>query len=224
MSSGKLIVVDGTDGSGKATQTKLLVEKLKKENYDVEIIDFPRYGEKSAFLIEEYLNGKFGSAKETGPYVPSIFYACDRYVASMKIKEWLKQGKIVIANRYVASSMAHQGGKIEDKEERDTFLEWLEDLEFNIFKIPKPTANIILYVPPEIGQKLVDKKGHRDYVNGSKRDLHEEDLEHLKDATKTYRTLIEKYNWIVIECAPDNKLKTIEEIQKLLWDKAKDLL
>lgn len=224
MSEGKLIVIDGTDGSGKATQTKLLVKNLKKQGYNVEMIHFPRYGEKSSFLVEQYLNGKYGSAKGVGPYVPSIFYACDRYAASFKIKEWLKQGKIIIADRYVASSMAHQGGKVKDKEERDKFLGWLENLEFNTFKIPKPDANIILYMPPEICQKLVDKKGYREYVKGNKRDLHEEDLEHLKDTTETYKYLIEKYNWIIIDCAPEGKLKTIDDISEEILKKVKNFL
>ncbi len=107
MKRGKLIVIDGTDGSGKATQTNLLVEKLKQKNYDVEIADFPQYGLRSSALVEDYLNGKFGTAKEVGPYRASIFYACDRYAASFKIKKWLEQRRIVICNRYVSANQGH---------------------------------------------------------------------------------------------------------------------
>jgi len=224
MPMGKFIVIDGTDGSGKATQTKLLVEKLKKEGYDIKVADFPQYGQRSAVLVEDYLNGKFGDAKSVGPYRASIFYACDRYAASFKIRKWLDEGKIVICNRYVSSNMGHQAGKIRDLAERDKFLGWLEDLEYNIFEIPKPDVNILLYMPPEIGQKLVDKKGHRDYVGGKKRDIHEADLEHLKEAAEAYKYVAEKYNWVVIDCAPDGELKTIEEIHKIVLDKIKSLI
>ncbi len=214
---GKFIVIDGTDGSGKATQTKLLVEKLEKANYPVKMIDFPQYGQKCAGLVEEYLNGKYGSALEVGPYRASIFYACDRYAAAPQINEWLKQGNLVISNRYVSSNMGHQAGKIADLIERDKFLEWLFNLEYNIFGIPTPDLNILLYLPPEIGQQLVDKKGSRDYVGGQKRDIHEADLQHLPDAAKAYKYVADKYNWITIDCAPDNQLLGIEDVHNLLW-------
>jgi len=220
---GKLIVIDGTDGSGKATQTKLLVEMLKKEGKQVEYVDFPRYGQKSAALVEEYLNGKFGIADEVGPYRASIFYAVDRYAASFELKKWLSEGKIVIANRYVSSNMGHQAGKIKDKKERKKFLKWLEELEYNIFGIPRPDINVLLYIPPEIGQKLVEQKGHRDYI-GDKKDIHEADIQHLKNAAEAYKYVAKRYKWIIIDCAPKNKLKTIEEIHEILWNKIKELI
>jgi dTMP kinase len=102
---GKFIVIDGTDGSGKATQTELLVKRLEAEGYAVVMADFPRYGERSAMLVEDYLNGKFGSAQEVGPYRGSIFFACDRYAASFQIKQWLEEGKLIISNRYVSANM-----------------------------------------------------------------------------------------------------------------------
>jgi len=222
--SGKFIVIDGTDGSGKATQTKILVAKLKKEKFQVKMIDFPQYGQKSAGLVEEYLNGKFGNANQVGPYRASIFYACDRYAAAPKIKKWLEQNNIVIANRYVSSNMGHQAGKIKDLIEREKFLNWLFDLEFNIFNIPRPDLNILLYLPPKIGQRLVDKKGSRDYIGGQKRDIHEADLQHLMDAAQAYKYVAEKYNWLTIDCAPDNKLLSIDKINDLLWQEIKKFL
>jgi dTMP kinase len=221
---GKLIVIDGTDGSGKATQTKILAEKLRKEGHSVEFIDFPQYGQKSAALVEEYLNGKFGSEKEVGPYRASIFYACDRYAASFRISKWLSEGRIVIANRYTSSNMGHQAGKIKDANERDKFLSWLEDLEFNIFGIPWPDINILLYMPPEIGQRLVDKKGYREYVGGKKRDIHESDLNHLKNAAAAYKYCAKKYNWLVIDCAPNGSLREINDISNEVFEKVKCLL
>ena len=215
---GKFVVIDGTDGSGKATQTNLLVDKLKKEGHQVEMADFPQYGAKSAGLVEEYLNGKYGSAKEVGPYRASIFYACDRYDASFKIKQWLSQGKVVITNRYVASNMAHQGGKITDLQERKNYFDWIQKLEYEIFAIPKPDINIILHVDARIAQKLVDNKGYRDYVNGSKRDLHEADLQHLRDAEKIYLEIANNYSGFkLIECVQDGKIMSREQIHEQLW-------
>lgn len=219
---GKLIVIDGTDGSGKKTQTDLLIERLKKEGYDTVFFDFPRYGEKSAALVEEYLNGKFGSAKEVGPYKASIFYACDRYAASFEMKKAIESGKIVVCNRYVSSNMGHQAGKIQDKTERDKFLEWLSHLEFGIFEIPKPDINLLLFVSPEIGQALVDKKGHRDYVGGQKRDIHEADLQHLKEASEAYAYVAKKYGWTTIDCTKKREILGINEIHELVWDSIKN--
>ena len=156
---GKFIVIDGTDGSGKATQTEKLVDRLRAEEYSVFMLDFPQYGERSAALVEDYLNGKFGTAEEVGPYRASIFYACDRFAASKKIKERLERGEVVVSNRYVSANMGHQAGKIADPLERDNFLEWLESLEYDIFGIPRPDCQILLYADPVIAQKLVDKKG-----------------------------------------------------------------
>jgi len=221
---GKLIIIDGTDGSGKATQMNLLAERLKNKSFAVEFADFPQYGQKSAALVEEYLTGKHGTAEQVGPYRASIFYAVDRYAASMKIKKWLSEGKIVLCNRYVSSNMGHQAGKIKDPDERDKFIEWIQDLEYNIFEIPRPDINILLYIPPEIGQKLVDNKGHREYVGGEKRDIHEADIQHLKDAAAAYKYVAEKFNWITIDCAPANNLMTREEINNILWNKIKELI
>lgn len=224
MAQGKFIVIDGTDGSGKATQTKLLVEKLQDQNYPVKMIDFPQYGKKSAGLVEEYLNGVYGNANDVGPYRASIFYACDRYAASFEIKKWLADGNIVIANRYINSNMGHQAGKISDLAEREKYLAWLEDLEYNIFQIPRPDVNILLYLPPQIGQQLVDKKGQRDYVGGQKRDIHEADLQHLINAANAYKYVADKYGWQTIDCAPDNKILPIETINEKLWQIIKDIL
>ncbi|MEK7097993.1 MAG: thymidylate kinase, partial [Patescibacteria group bacterium] len=132
---GKFIVIDGTDGSGKTTQLGLLAERLKNLGHLVEIADFPQYNTKSAGLVEEYLSGKYGSADEVGPYRASIFYACDRYDASFKIRKWLEEGKIVISNRYVTANMGHQGGKIDGEKERKEYFDWLYNLEYETFSI-----------------------------------------------------------------------------------------
>lgn len=225
MEKGKFIVIDGTDGSGKATQAKLLIKRLRREGRKVVIVDFPQYGKKSAGLIEEYLNGKYGSAQKVGPYRASVFYACDRYEASFAIKKALKAGKIVVANRYVASNMAHQGGKIKDSSKRKRFLGWLYELEYKIFEIPKPDLNIILHVDAAVAQKLVDNKGHRDYVGGKKRDIHEADIKHLRDAERVYLEIAKNFpGFSLIECTRKGEIMDREKISEMVWKKVKKLI
>lgn len=215
---GKLIVLDGIDGSGKATQTKLLVETLKLSDYKVEVFDFPQYGTKSAGPLEEYLNGKYG---QLNPYGASLFYAVDRLDASFPLKKALEEGKIVICNRYVSSNAAHQGGKISDQIERLHFFKWLDNLEYNIFGIPKPDLNIILHLPPKMAQKLVDRKSTatRKYVNGKKRDIHEADLVHLKNAETVYLQIAKLFpSTKLVECLDKGKLLGPEQIHNKVWE------
>ena len=219
---GKLIVLEGTDGSGKATQTRFLVENLKKSGYQVEVEDFPQYGQKSAGPVEDYLNGKYGTAEELGPYVPSIFYAVDRFAAKARMLKNLQQGMVVVSNRYVGSSMAHQGGKIKDRAEQKKYFEWLDHLEFEKFGIPRPDLNLLLHVPAEVAQKLVDQKEKRDYTEG--RDMHEDDLDHLESAERVYLSIAKEYGYEVVECVSVGKLQTPEEISELVWQKVKPIL
>lgn len=215
---GKFIVIDGTDGSGKATQTKMLQEYLVKSGYEVEVADFPQYGTKTAGPVEEYLNGKYG---QMNPYACSILYAIDRFDASFKIREWLDQGKIVISNRYVTANAGHQGGKIDSNAERIKFFKWLDNLEYNILGIPKPDLNIILHVPAKVAQKLVDKKpkNARVYAKGKKRDLHEKDLKHLERAEVVFIEIAELFpNTKFIECYEGGKLLDPQEIHNRVWN------
>jgi dTMP kinase len=220
---GKLFVIEGTDGSGKGTQTNLLVDRLKKENYDVVMYDFPRYGERSAVFVEDYLNGKYGTAKEVGPHRGSVFYGLDRYAASFEMKKQLAEGKILIANRYISANKGHQLGKIKDPIERDNFLTWLNDFEYNMLNIPKENLTMLLYVPPQIGQKLVDQKNARSYTE-KKRDIHEADLEHLMDAAEAFMYVAKKENWAVIDCTKDDDLLSIEEIHEMVYNTIKPLI
>jgi dTMP kinase len=209
---GVFIVIDGTDGSGKATQTELLVKKIRQSKRKVAYIDFPQYGERSAAMVEDYLNGKYGSADEVGPYRASLFFASDRFAASFKISKWLSEGQVVIANRYTSSNMGHQTGKIKGKAARDKFLNWLKELEFKIFAIPKPDLTILLYLDPEIGQQRVDKKGYRSYLKGTKRDIHEADLKHLNNAANAYLYVARKYHWPVV-----NANQGIKAVNSAIW-------
>ena len=212
------IMLDGIDGSGKSVQTKLLINRLKKSGRSVAMISFPQYGRKSAAPIEEYLNGVYGTAAEVGPYRASILYAVDRYAAAPRIRAWLKAGKIVVANRYVASNMGHQGGKIKNAAQRKKFFLWNDNLEYKIFGIPRPDLNIILHVRPDIAQKLVDQKGAREYLKGSKRDIHEADLAHLAAAERTYLEIAKLFpHYQVVECVSKNQILPIPSIHEKIW-------
>lgn len=232
--SGKFIVFEGLDGSGKSTQGNLLVKHLEKEGYEVSKIDFPQYGTKSAGLVEEYLNGKYGSAEEVGPYRASIFYACDRYDASFKIRKWLKEGKIVISDRYLASNIGHQGGKIKNKKERKKYLKWLYNLEYKIFGIPKPDITFILKTSPELARKMAPKiteeekkKKRKAYLGSSEvRDIHEKDLGHLAAALNSYLEAAKEFprDFKVIECLKKGKLLPPEIIHQKIWKIVKETL
>lgn len=221
---GKLIVIDGVDGSGKATQTEILAQKLKQAGLAVEIADFPQYNTKSAGLVENYLEGKYGSPEQVGPYRASIFYACDRYDGSFKIKKWLADGKIVISNRYVTANMGHQGGKITDQSERKSFFDWLYRLEYEIFNIPRPDLNIILHLPAEISQNLAKQRQKIDW-NGKTDDIHQNDLNHLKKAEQTYLEIAKTFPDIVlIESVRDSQILSREKINNLIWQEVIKIL
>jgi dTMP kinase len=234
MHTGKFIVLEGLDGSGKSTQSKLLIECLKKEGHNVEIIDFPRHGENPAWLVDEYLRGRYGTAEEVGPYCASIFYACDRYDAGFKIREWLNDGKIVIADRYLASNIGHQGGKIKDKEERRKYFNWLYDLEYRILGIPKPDYNIILKTSFDFSMKLAnkitdkEKKAKREaYLgNSENQDIHEKDKEHLKNTLESYIQAAEEFpeDFKIVECIENEELLSPEVVHQKIWKIIKDIL
>ena len=216
MSKGIFIDLEGVDGSGKATQTTLLTDYLRSQGMSVENISFPRYGETSAALVKDYLNGKFGPAEAVSPQQASIFYAIDRFAAKKQIQEWLEAGKIVISNRYVASNLGHQGGKFTDAQEREKFFSWALDLEYNIFGIPQPDITLILWITPTISQDLVDQKEKREYLNGGKRDIHEDSLTHLRGASEAYTHISQLYpGFQIINClAETGEMLDRETIQK----------
>jgi dTMP kinase len=217
--NGKFIVIEGTDGSGKGEQTIRLVKRIKDSGKEVSPFDFPRYSEPSSYFINEYLNGRLGTLAEINPKTASLFYALDRYAAAPSIRVALDAENVVVSNRYVASNLGHQGSKYDDPDERKKYFEWNYDLEYNINGIPKPDLNIILHVPAEIAQALVDKKLERQYLGGKKRDLHEADISHLKRTEETYRQLTELFpkDFTVVECMENGRLLSIEEVHEKVW-------
>ncbi len=217
---GKFIVIDGSDGAGKKTQSDFLIAKLKDMGREIGYYDFPQY-DKSIFgqMVGRYLNGEFGEADEVSPYLSSMLYAGDRWSASQDMKADLDAGKIIISNRYTQSNMAFQGAKISDPAQKKKFMEWLKKLEFEVYSIPKPDLVIYLYMPYKISQALVDKKDERNYTK-MKRDIHEKNADFLQRVENQYLQLSkENAEWEIIECIKDSKLMSIEEIGGKVFQK-----
>jgi thymidylate kinase/thymidylate synthase ThyX len=217
---GIFIAIEGTDGSGKGTQFKQLVERLTAEGHDVATFDFPQYDQPSSYFVREYLNGKYGSGEDVGPYTGSLFFSLDRYEAASKIRQALAEGKVVVTNRFTGSNMAHQGTKFRTSEERRGYFIWLDNLEFQMLKIPRPDYNFVLRVPAETAQQLVDQKETRSYTD-KKRDIHEADLGHLQKSVEVYDDLCNLFpkDFTRIDCVRGERLLSIEEVHKLLWEK-----
>lgn len=212
-SYGKFVVIDGPDGSGKKTQTDLLLNTLEVSGYDSGMMDFPQYGKVSSAMIEKYLRGEYG---KLNPEAASIFYAIDRFDASYKLRGLLSDGKIVLANRYVTSNAGHQGAKISDANDRIKFYRWLDNLEYGTYNIPKPDLNIILHVPHEVAWELIQKRYE---IENRKSDIHEEDPEHLKRAEAVYLEIAELFpNTRLIECVENGRLLTPQEVHTKVWE------
>ena len=223
----KFIVIDGTDGSGKGTQISLLEAELKACGYSVLLVDFPQYGEKSCTLVEEYLNGVYGSASEVNAYQASVFYAVDRFAAKFKMQEHLAQGGVILANRYVSSNQIHQSGKMKDAQQLQDFLTWLDHFEFTLMGIPRPDRVFFLDVPPHISDRLVEDKGVRSYIRGGKsKDIHEEDEQHIMDAYTRACELVDRYEeWSRLDCLDEQgALRSIESIAQELATEVKRIL
>ncbi len=225
MEQGKFIVIEGSDGSGKGTQFNIIADKLQEAGHDITTYDFPQYEQESSYFVREYLNGNYGDASELGAYAPSLFFALDRFHAAQQMKRDLKVGKTVLANRFIGSNLAHQGQKIEDETEQTTYYNWLYGIEFDILGIPKPDLNIVLVVPADIAQTLVDQKKQRSYTD-KKRDIHEADLNHLRRAVAAYEKLCTQFpdQFTPIHCVKEGKLLTIPEVTDLIWAKVQAAL
>ncbi|MBT4857133.1 thymidylate kinase [Candidatus Uhrbacteria bacterium] len=219
---GRLIVIDGTDGSGKATQTQLLVDRFKAENLPVETISFPQYGTKSAGSVEEYLSGKYGSAYEVTGYQASVLFAVDRFDASFQIRKWLEDGINVITDRYVGANMGHQGSKITDPDKRKDFFAWEMEFEHELMGIPKPDINLILHVPSETAQTLMEG---RELKSNLDKDIHEENAQHLKDAEQAYLDMTKQFDsFQLIDCVENGELLDRENIHKKIWGAIKNYI
>jgi len=216
---GKLIVIDGGDGSGKTTQSKLLIDYLEAHDMQVKGFDFPRYY--SSFhgkMVGRFLAGEFGNLDAVSPYLASLAYALDRASAKEEMDQFLAHGGVIVSNRYATSNMAHQGARLaEDK--RKEFIEWIDELEYKVHRIPREDIVIYLHVPWQVGMELTKKKGERAYLNGDGEDIAERDINHRQEAEDMYLTLAKKRkNWIVIECVEKGKLLSKEAIHEKVLD------
>lgn len=226
MKKGKLIIIEsGADGSGKATQTESLYEKLKTDGYKVKKVTFPVYESESSALVKMYLRGDFGTDPESvDAYVASTFFAVDRY-ASFKTdwQEFYESGGIVISDRYTTSNMVHQGAKMESLEELEQYLNWLYDLEYDTYKIPKPDAVMFLDVHPSVCEKLRENRESK--MDGTKsKDIHENDADYLLKSYENAKYIAKKYSWIEVSCTKDGNMLKKEEITDQLYKKIKEIL
>lgn len=222
---GKLIVIDGTDGSGKETQMGILQEKLKEKNIDFKKVSFPNYASESSSLVKMYLNGEFGKdAKMVSPYVASTFYAADRYATYKKeLENYYNHGGLIIADRYTTANMVHQAGKIQDKKERKKFLDWLWNLEFNIYKIPIPNKVFFLNMPIDCVEELIKYRKNK-FDKNAKKDIHESDKKHLIDSYEAACDVAKDYNWDEIKCVGANGLRTREDIGEEIFRIVEEIL
>jgi len=228
MKKGKFIVIDGTDGSGKATQVDLLDKRLKKEGQKVASIDFPRYYDNFfGEFIGKCLAGHYKGFLSIHPKIVSILYAADRFESSEQINKWLKKGYVVIADRYASSNQIHQGGKITNSLKRRDFLKWLDKMEYEIFKIPRPDLVIYLDVPVLISQKLLNSdvsRSKKKYLGGRK-DIAEKDIKHLENARKSALKLVKEFNnFIKINCSEKGKIFEREIIHEKVFQEVKKVL
>ena len=206
-----IINIEGTDGSGKKTQTDLLFNYLVAKGYKVKKISFPNYDSESSSLVKMYLRGELGeNANAVDAYQTSALYAVDRLATMLKIN--IKEYDFILFDRYVSSNMIHQSSKIQDEKKLNEFLEWVEDFEHNKLKLPKPDKILFLDVPVEISMKLARER--TELKNGEQKDIHEADDNHLINAYKKANLVAKKFNWIVIDCVENGNIKSIDEIHK----------
>lgn len=220
---GKLIVIDGTDGSGKSTQVALLTRHLKKEGYKVKVVDFPEYY-KNFFgkFIGHCLSEQYYNWIKVHPKIASVMYAADRWESSEEIRKWLKSGYIVIANRYVSANQIHQGGKIKSAKKRADFMRWLNEMEYEVFKIPKPNITLYLSLPIKITLELLkdrdSSKMKREYLK-KRKDVHESDVDFLINSRKSALKLVkETPNFIKIECSRKGEILSRGQIHKKIYE------
>ena len=212
---GKLIAIDGVDASGKQTHTELLAEYLTKKGYKVRRLSFPMYDNPSSTLVKMYLSGVFGkNAEDVDAYCASTLFAADRFATyrSDWQTDYVDNDTIIIADRYVSSNMIHQASKIENISEKDKFLDWLFDFEFNLYKLPQPDITIFLDMPPEYGRILMQNRDNK--FSGEKElDIHESDFSYLEKSYENAKYVAEKFRWKHILCVNDGEIRTIEDIQ-----------
>lgn len=218
MPKGKLITIEAGDGSGKATQTKALYDRLQSEGYNVMKVEYPDYDSDSSALVKMYLGGAFGDkAQAVDAYGASAFFAVDRYASfHMKWKQAYEGGAIIIADRYTTSNMVHQAVKLTDDNERERFLNWLWDFEFSKLKLPVPDVVVYLDMDPDVSDQLIAARAKSDSSRG--KDIHEKDRDYLHRCHEAYGWVADKYGWKRIGCCSGGSVRSIEEIHADVYE------
>jgi len=221
----KIIVVEGVDSSGKATQSNILAQRLKNEKNNVICVEFPNYKSDSSSVVKMYLNGDFGTdPNSVSPYAASSFFAVDRYASVFgEWKEYFSDGSIVIADRYTTSNMVHQASKISDIKEKSQFLDWLYDLEYNKLNLPEPDLVIFLDMPVENARQLMKDRANK-INNSSVKDIHESNDAYLQQSYDNACFVAEKYGWKRIKCAQNGKVRSIDDIADEIYNEVKNVL
>lgn len=212
-----LVVIEGVDGSGKQTQTQKLYERLLTEGKDIKKIQFPNYESETSALVKLYLKGDFGDKPEdVNPYVASSFYAVDRIGSYlMDWKEDYEKGTLILSDRYTTSNAVHQAGKLsEDK--RDSYLDWLFNYEYKLLSLPTPDLVIFLDMPVEYGRELICNRNNK-ITGGVEKDIHEKDISHMQNAYENALYVAKKYNWKIISCVENGKIRSIDSINQEIY-------
>lgn len=218
---GKLIVIEGLDGSGKATQAALLAKALEQEGRAVKQVTFPNYASDSSALVKMYLAGQFGQKPDdVNAYAASMFYAVDRYASFKTWEQFYREGGIVVADRYTTSNAVHQCSKL-PREQWPEFTAWLFEQEYEKIAIPAPDMVIYLKVDPEVSQKLMSGRYHGDET---KKDIHEKDMEYLLRSRQAAQYCADSFGWISVECAGNGQLRSIEDISRQVIELVKEAL
>ncbi len=212
---GKLIVIEGTDGSGKSTQFKKLTERLLREGQSFKTLVFPQYSEPSSALIRMYLGGEFGTKpSDVNAYAASAFYAVDRYASYKKDwGEWFENGGLIVSDRYTTSNAVHQTSK-EPADQQGAFLQWLYEFEYDKLALPRPDLTIYLDVPTDFTEKLMR---HREATTNTSADIHEQDTAYLATCRETGRKAAQFYGWTVVDCVRNGVLRSIEDIHEEIY-------
>ncbi len=212
MATGKLLVIEGLDGSGKATQTELLYQALVQRGLAVRKVSYPNYASNSSALVKMYLAGELGSHPEdVNAYAASSFYAVDRYADyKMNWEQFLQQGGIVIADRYTTSNAVHQCSKLPDEQWED-FLAWLFAFEYDRLGIPAPAKTVYLHVDPEVSQRLMSRRYRGDE---SKKDIHEKDMTYLRRSQQAAAYCAEHLGWAEVKCHEQGEMRSMERIHQ----------
>ena len=224
--TGRLVVLCGIDGSGKTVQTRALAERACAAGLSVQTIEFPRYHEGFfGQVIARYLRGDFGEdPSQINPYLAAIPFACDRWDAAPRIRQWLQEGALVVCNRYVSANLAHQGGKIAAPAARQEFFDWLSEMEYGVFAIPRPDMQLWLDMPPRIAVELIARKGRRAYL-GTQQDIHERSLAHLEATRQAYAELAARdETWRTVLCVSAGRPLPVEAIAEKVWAAVSDLI